>query len=406
MRSNPLATAIAAGLLVAALTTAQTAHAAEPAVTAEELAALKAQINALQDRVESLQAQSDAQSDINVADAQRLDAADAQAKKVDKISKLVNDTQISGKMFFDVTNIDQTSRGAKTAASGTGIDVKRFYLGVTHKFTDTWSANVTTDFQYVPSLDSAANVYIKKAYLQGKFSDAFVFRAGAADLPWIPFVEGMYGYRYVENTLTDRLKYGTSSDWGLHAGGDLADKRFNYAVSVVNGAGYKNPNRSKGMDVEARVGFAPVEGLVVAAGLYSGTLGKETGTVNALHTARRNDLMVAYAKGAYRVGGEYFTATNWGNVLTARTDKAEGYSLWGSAGIGTKGIALFARYDQADLSKDIDPSLQETYYNFGVEFPITKGIKLATVYKNTHRRNAGSINLQTNEIGVWGEVGF
>jgi len=25
-----------------------------------------------------------------------------------------------------------------------------------------------------------------------------------ADLPWVPFMEGLYGYRYVENTLIDR----------------------------------------------------------------------------------------------------------------------------------------------------------------------------------------------------------
>ncbi len=47
----------------------------------------------------------------------------------------------------------------------------------------------TTDFQYVGN-DGVTNVYIKKAYVQAKLSDALVFRAGSADLPWVPFVEG------------------------------------------------------------------------------------------------------------------------------------------------------------------------------------------------------------------------
>lgn len=410
MRSNMLATAVSAALLLGSL--AGQAHAATPstttqnAATAEQIAELKAQLAALQEQIGALQAQSDAQSEVNVAQAQSIEAAEKQQKSIDKVAKLVNNTQLSGKMFFDMTNIDQTSRGVKTNASGTGFDVKRFYLGVTHKFNDIWSANLTTDFQYVPSLDSAANIYVKKAYLQGKFSDAFVFRAGAADLPWVPFAENYYGYRYVENTLIDRLKYGTSSDWGLHAGGDVMDKRANYAVSVVNGGGYKNPNRSQSMDVEARVGFVPVDGLVVAAGVYSGKLGKDVQTVTPRHTANRSDVMVAYSKDGLRLGAEYFRATNWNNVLSAASDQANGYSLWASYAFGAKGMAVFARYDQADLSKKLDPSLQETYYNVGLEFPITKGIKLATVYKDTARKNATNVNLKTREFGVWGEVGF
>lgn len=408
MRSNMLAMAIVASLGLVGPVALNPAHAADQGVnmTSDQLQELKAQIASLQAQLDALQQRTDAQSDINVAQAQSTEAAQATQAKVDKLAKLVNDTQISGKMFFDLTNINQDSNGVNTSATGTGFDVKRFYLSVNHKFDDIWSANLTTDFQYVSSLDSAADIYVKKVYLQGKFSDAFVVRAGSADLPWIPFAENYYGFRYVENTLTDRLKYGTSADWGLHAGGDLADKRFNYAVSVVNGAGYKNPSRGKGMDVEGRIGFVPVEGLVVAVGAYSGKLGKETETVDALHTATRGDVMVAYANNGLRLGAEYFQAKNWGNVLTPASDKADGYSLWGSFGFGQSGVTAFARYDQADLSKDLDPSLQDTYYNLGVEYLVRKGFKLAAVYKNDEKKNDTSVNLKTQEFGVWGEVAF
>jgi hypothetical protein len=408
MRYNMLATAVAAGLGLATVFVANPVHAADksqPAVT-DELQELKAQIASLQERVEILQQRTDAQSDINVANAQTAEAAKASQDKTDKLAKLVNDTQLNGKMFFDLTNIDQENNGDKTSASGTGFDVKRFYLSVTHQFDPTWSANLTTDFQYSSSLDSAADIYVKKAYLQGKFSDGFIARAGSADLPWIPFAENYYGFRYVENTLTDRLKFGTSADWGLHAGGDLAGKKLNYAVSVVNGAGYKNPTRSNSMDIEGRMGFVPMEGMVVAVGAYSGKLGKDTETVDALHTAQRGDVMVAYVKGGFRIGGEYFNASNWNNVLTAASDKADGYSLWGSFGLGSGGITAFARYDRSNLSKDLDPSLTDTYYNLGVEFPLRKGIKLAAAYKHDQRKDDTSVDLKTQELGVWGEVAF
>src|SRR5262245_52830734 len=97
-------------------------------------------------------------------------------------------TTVGGKMFVDVTNYDLRNDGVDSAANGFGLDVKRFYLSVTHNFDDVWSVNITSDFNYV-SNDSETQIYVKKGYVQAKLSDAFVARAGSADLPWVPFVE-------------------------------------------------------------------------------------------------------------------------------------------------------------------------------------------------------------------------
>ena len=94
------------------------------------------------------------------------------------------------------------------------------------------------------------------------------------------------------------------------------------------------------------------------------------------------------------------------------SDKSDGYSVWGSVGVAD-GVTLFARYDSAKLSKDIDNDAKDTYYNAGVEFDITKGFKLAAVYK--HEKGEKSVatpvpphvqNVKTDEIGVFGEVKF
>jgi hypothetical protein len=402
MRPTHLAAAIA--LVVAGSLSANAA--AQTAPSAEELAALRTQIEALQAKVAELEQRTDAQSEVNVAQAKANEDAEAAKGKVDKLAKLVNDTNLSGRMYYNLSNIDDSSKGAKTDKSGFAFDIKRFYLGVDHKFNDKWSMNLTTDFQYSSAI-GATEIYLKKAYVQYKASDALVLRAGAADLPWVPFAENYYGMRYIENTLIDRLKFGTSSDWGMHAGGKLAGGSLEYAAAVLNGNGYKNPSRSKGLDFEGRVSFAPTAKTVVGVGAYSGTLGKEKQTVDALHTANRLDFIAAYASGNTRFGAEYFQARNWNNVLSTASDKASGWSLWGSMGLTPGGITLFGRYDQADLSKTLDPSLQDTYYNLGVEFPITKGVKLATVFKHTEQKNdARSKDVKTDEIGVWGEFRF
>ncbi|MBN8947300.1 MAG: carbohydrate porin [Rhodanobacter sp.] len=418
MRSKLIAVAIAAGLgLTSVAATAAPAQARTAAANNGEIEQLKAQLAALQAKVDELEQRTDAQSEINVSTGQAVEKATnvtaASDKKLAALSKAINNTTLSGKMFFDFTSIDdKNSDKGKSDKSGVGLDVKRFYLGVDHKFNDIWSANLTTDFNYASS-DGQTSVFVKKAYVQGKFDDAAVLRIGSTDMPWIPFAEQYYGFRYVENTITDRLKYGNSADWGLHLGGELgAGKSFNYAVSVVNGNGYKNPGRSKGVDVEGRVGFVPFENMVVAVGGYRGHRGQETENVNAVNTAERGDIMVAYASDAFRLGAEYFTAKNWNNVLTTATDKADGYSLWGSVAVADD-VSLFARYDNAKLSKTLDGANKNVYYNAGVEYQVTKGFKLAGVWKHEKAdKTVGTPvpphvrNVKTNEIGVFGEVRF
>ena len=410
MRSHLLAAAVVASLgLVSADAFAAPASSGVSQAQLQQLqaqiAALQAQVQQLQNDSQALQAQSDAQSEVNITQAQALEGAQKTQTSVDKLAKLVNDNKIGGRMFFDLTNIDKTSNGKDTAASGTGLDVKRFYLTVDHRFNDIWSANLTTDFQYSSAIGNT-ELFVKKAYVQGSFDPAFNLRVGAADMPWIPYVEKFYGMRYVENTLTDRLKYGNSSDWGLHGFGNLGNN-FNYAVSVVSGAGYKNPTRSKGMDVEGRVAYTPNENFVVAVGGYSGKLGKETDIQSAENTYTRANAMVAYADSNFRVGGEYFQAKNLNNVLTVATDKTSGWSVWGSVRVTDGGINVFGRYDDTDVSKTLDPTLSDKYWNVGVEFPVMKNLKLSTVYKYTHLANASDKkNDKTKEFGVWGDLSF
>jgi hypothetical protein len=413
MRSNLLATAIAASLGFAGLATTDVAH----AQSASDIAELKAQIAALQARVDQLETQTDAQSDVNVAQAK----ANESFADVDNLKKLVNDTQISGRLYYDLTNINKQVGGAKVDPSGTNFDIKRFYLGVDHKFNDTWAMNLTTDFQYNATL-GASELYIKKAYIEGKFSPLFTVRAGANDMPWIPYAENIYGYRYVDKTITDQLGQGTSSDWGLHAFGKSSAGVFNYAAAVVNGNGYKAApdngvnNRSKGVDFEGRIGFQPINGLDIGVGVYSGKKGKDTyandaSTTNEVNTASRTNAIVAYANSKFRIGAEWFQAKDYANPFMpiGATDlKEDGYSIFGNVALTGTGVNLFARYDKANLNKDAAFDPEYTFYNLGVEFPVVKGVKIAPVYKYTKQEGATATaaKTETKEFGVFGEFRF
>src|SRR4051812_8013886 len=268
------------------------------------------------------------------------------------------DTKITGRVYADFTTKDNKddATGVKSSDSGVGTDVKRFYVGVNHTFDSVWSATFVSDIG-----DQGAkryDLFVKKAYIQAKVSPQAIFQLGSADTPWIPYVEGLYGYRYIEQTLVDRFSFGASADWGVHflgktGGNDL----FNYQLSAENGRGYSNPARSKNVDFEGRFGVQPFKGFNIAVGGYTGKRGLETDATPAKHTASRFDATVSYVNQNLRIGGEYMTADNWTTVTSAASDKADGVSGWVSYAFTPK-LAILGRYDEFKPSKDLKPNLK------------------------------------------------
>jgi hypothetical protein len=327
-------------------------------------------------------------------------------------------TKISGRFFFDVSNIDATGNvktaggtadHTKSPQDGFNYDLKRAYLIVDHKFNDTYSANLTTDATY-DSTTGASQIFVKKAYLQASYDPAFNVRLGAADLPWVPFVENLYGYRYVENVMIDRTKFGTSTDWGAHFFGnfDLGGPSIGYQLSAVNGFGYKadpiggGVNRSKGVDFEGRVNLN-WDGFVAAIGGYDGKLGKDvqntltncSATVvpdekSTCHTAERFDALLAYTNDQLRVGAEYFSAHDYKSVTSITGAKGNGYSAFASWKFDPM-WSVFGRYDWVKPTDAvIFPGASEArnqYYNFGVSYSPIPAIDFALVYKHDSMQN-------------------
>jgi len=325
-----------------------------------------------------------------------------------------NDTKISGRMYSNLSYVQNERSGATQSNNGPGFDVKRFYVSIDHKFNDTFAADVTTDFTY-DSTTKATQLFLKKAYLDININPAFDLRLGSTDLPWIPFVEGIYGRRYVENVIVDRTKFGTSADWGVHANGKLANGLVNYAVSVVNGAGYKNPNalgHTNSMDFEGRVSLN-LDKFVLATGGYVGKLGKDVEGTSTPHTATRFDALAAYVGDPLRVGVEYFRAWDWMNVASTTSDSSEGVSAFGSYAFAPQ-WAVFGRYDYVMPTKDTNNNLEDNYFNVGLEYSPAKIVDFSLVYKRDHAAGGflstsngtiGSLSA-TSGTGTYDEVGL
>lgn len=206
---------------------------------------------------------------------------------------------------------------------------------------------------------SSTELYIKKAYLQAKVSDVLVIRLGSTDLPWAPFAEDIYGYRYVENTLIDHV--------------------------------------------------------TLAIGGYTGKLGKETQGATTFHTANHFNALAAYTTKQYRFGVKYFSAENWNNVTTAASDSADGYSVFGSYAFNDK-LGAFARYDWVKPNKDTAPAKKDNYFNVGLTYSPAKIVDLSLVYKRDQVERGllaasngtiGGVNKGTyDEVGLFGQFRF
>jgi hypothetical protein len=441
-----------------------TVHRAARASTSSEIELLRAEVAALKARLDSqddAQAQShaqveqaQAQAQAATAQAQALQtqvAAQANAVPVQIQTALAkqpkpkpqwfDNTSVSGRMYFNISTIDQKVNGVRPIGepngitNGTGFNIKRFYLSVDHKFDNVFSGDITTDISNAVGRTSNGDfnvltapsdaqligrgLYVKKAYLQAKISPALTVRLGAADMPWIPYVEGIYNYRHIENTLIDRTGFGTSADWGVHVFGDLAGGLFNYQVSVVDGAGYRNVKVTKAVDVEGRIG-ANYKGFFAAVGGYTGKLGNKLQGTADYNTASRVNALVGYKNKQFTLGGEYFRAHDYSNngvnyITTNIDDKAEGYSGFASFQFNPK-LSAFGRYDWVKPRKDALPGLKNRYFNVGVQYSPAKIVDLALVYKREKADNGtistsngtigGSTDGTYDEVGLFGQFRF
>lgn len=401
--------------------------------TRQEIEAIRAQIQALQARLDRLEATTNAGAapapaatgataaapPSATASASAAPAAQpATPARGGSLPAWAADTTIGGRMFLNISNIDHKSDGADTSQSGLQTDVKRLYLIVDHKFSETLSANITTDFRYNSNGTTRDTlVFIKKAFVQARFGPEFFVRVGAADLPWVPYVEDIYGYRYVENVVVDRARFGTSTDWGVHVGGTIGDGLVSYAASAVNGAGFKTLSRSSDtIDLEGRVSVQPVKGLSFAVGVYSGKLGKSIASQPATpHRATRFNALAAYVGGPIRIGGEYFWARNWNQVVSDPGDRSSGWSVFGSYAFMPR-LAAFGRYDRVKPSRRLNPALEDEYFNLGLSYQLIKNVDLALVYKRDVAENGliptsngtigGAVQGTYDEFGIWAQLRF
>jgi hypothetical protein len=309
-----------------------------------------------------------------------------------------------GKIYADLSQIDQHDHLTGARSSDTDVDLKRMYLDADYAFDPSWSAHLTADVNWLRG-ESDPDLWLKHAYVQHRFGqDGPRLRLGVDDMPWIALGSQWYGYRYIDSLSTSMQKIDDAADWGVHLKGVLAPK-LDYAVSVVTGAGYKRPSHGRRADVEALLAYHPGAHTVLALGGYDGQQGEDADLAPLYHTARRVDLMAAYADDTWRVGVRYAYVSNWGTLHQATSERGRSWSGWASLRVA-KQWSVFARYDRMQPKRMRDPAQRTWYADAGVQWQPTRRLRLALVGKRNALERAGREVRSSDEVGIWSEILF
>jgi len=405
-----------------------------------QMARMQAQIDALEQKLTALTAAKPAPDAPTLASAvetaQHADAAATQAlasaekaqgaitltQRAVAAGKWAANTSISGEMFLNLSNITQHSGGANNPASGVGVNLKRAFIGLDHRFSSKVSAAILLDADNVTGQTSTVNppasagqlvgkgLYIRNAYGEIRLHPALTIRLGAADMPWITYAEGAENQRLVERSMLERVGYGNPADWGVHLSGDFLrhnDASLSYAISVVNGGGYRQARVTKSADVEARFS-GTWHGFYATVGGYYGKRGNDIEsiagtTASSFRTATRGDVMAGYKNAVIGIGGEFFYALDWNNVavnpalFALSQDRATGWSGFAHYNLSRQWRA-FLRYDQVKPNRDTVPELQDDLFVGGLQFSPLKYVDLALVYKR-ETVNGGSVATSNGVVG-------
>jgi len=320
----------------------------------------------------------------------------------------------------------RTTAGVDSVSKTTGLNVDRAYFTAKYYMNENWMMRITLDAGNDQSLaGKKQNVFLKAAYVEGKLAgDALVLRVGQSHTPWIDYEQSLWKHRYVSQVFTDKYKFDDSFDLGFGLKGSLADGMVKYFVTETNGTGYGNAARRGSIDLNARIGLYPVEGLTMDFQFRDGKRGTKTSTSKGVKSALMQ-AMLSYGTSDFRLGANYIqnkdkaedataSISHGGNVSSAYVTAVAGdqaknnaYAVWGWANFGG-GFGAFARYENMKTKLNNAATKEKlTRYMGGIEYTVTKGVKFALVGDATKLSNRGGVSANTRKdtrIGLFTEV--
>lgn len=254
--------------------------------------------------------------------------------------------KIEGRGFFNYS-YDLAPEGSDLQK----FEADRLYVTLKENLEDTISVKVTLDLNYASKATetNVRNMMVKYMYIQ--FADIMgsgvSVIAGIQDTPWIGYIDGIAGLRYMIKSLMDIEGVQSSSDLGVGVKATLLDKIIEIHGIFSNGEGYKKLDTNRYKEGSIRLTVSPLGELVKLSGFTM--YGIESDNGNWVE-----DEKIAYA-GSLAVKYEFLTASFecLGSVYqTSPTDQKKidiGYSTLLKADVDK--FSFIGRYDVQNRDK-------------------------------------------------------
>ena len=334
-------------------------------------------------------------------DVQETQEAEKEAKVI--VSDLTKQLKLSGLAYLRYSYDLEDSNANE-------FDIDRIYLTLDWQLWDKGKVIYTLEGGDIRDSDGHFDVTTKAFFLEVRdllYPSTYLW-VGQADLPWVAYEEGLWGYRFQGTVFPDRMGYLTSTDLGVGFGGDIPRGYGSWQVNVVNGEGWTSNEIGKHKDVHARLTLRPFGAKENALKHLFVTGFASLGAYDDVPSGP-DDRNRWIAQAGYRIPnrwtlvGEYFGAEDPASKMAEKfptlalragqESDAQGLSIFGTLNAGlfkdsdfARKWELIGRWDHLDPDRDIGGN-DVNLWIAGVSYRWNKNIRVLLNYEDVEHED-------------------
>jgi hypothetical protein len=267
--------------------------------------------------------------------------------------------KIGTTIFGDFTYVDspKTIDVNGNAVNQSSFNVTRAYINLTGNLNHLIAFRVTPDVaretSATPALSGSQVFRLKYAYAQFNLDDWTTrgswVRFGVQQTPYVDYTETIYRYRFQGQIFAERVGYVTSSDAGLSGHYNLPGNYGDVHAGFYNGEGFSRAEANDQKAFQIRGSFRPLP----LGGIWKGL--RVTGFIDhdfVAANAKRERVFgqVTFEHPRFNAGFEAASGKDRASTRVAQVS-SDGWSLWATPKLGTKGWELLLRHDQFKPNK-------------------------------------------------------
>ena len=268
------------------------------------------------------------------------------------------------------------------AAAQNNFDIDRAYINVRSKSDGGITTRLTIDVDGRRAASNQLSFRLKYAYVGWKpEGSTLTWKFGLQGTPLVGFVEDIWGYRMQGPIALDRLKYVSSSDFGIAVEGGSKTGAVNFDGGIYNGETYSSAPGDNRKDLAGRVSFRlkETDNTSKSGGLRLtgfALIGKSTGGADR----QRLLGLLSYQTKVLALGAEYALTTD--STAASADTKGQVTSLWASYRAEESKVGFIGRVDLWDPNTDVSPAIpnpasaSQTRLIGGVSYQLAKNVML------------------------------